>query len=300
MSAISPVRSLMLLRRSWNYARSLVLFAALALVLFGLPRTETAQGAHDPLDITLIPSAQDFALGQIVTAVLTISFDEGEIAFIHEAELVLETPVVLRFPLPLVEGPQIVDDDTSIGEIVASISYSNVEKIDAFGGLRSGLFRATEPGAAIVIKLVWVLQDPTNTDFVGDYTARVDAKVQVPGQDEVDNTSGNLNFTIFEPDFMVADLDAGVIAVSSSGKQAAIVATGGAAIKGAPPAPNGIERISPTEFVVSSSDTGTPGSLVIVGMDGSVTPIVTGLPTYSVVDVAIDANGDFIVGNNHC
>ncbi|MCI0439018.1 MAG: Ig-like domain-containing protein, partial [Chloroflexi bacterium] len=33
---------------------------------------------------------------------------------------------------------------------------------------------------------------------------------------------------------------------------------------------------------------------------GSVTPIVTGLPTYSVVDVAIDANGDFIVGNNHC
>ncbi len=295
----------MLLRRSWNYGRSLVLFAALALVFFGLPRTETAHGDVPlPLDISLIPSAQDFALGQIVTATLTFSFDAGEIAFINEAQLLVNSPALgisQSFFLPLEKGPQPVDTDNSLGEILAEVSYSNVEKIDAFGGPGSGLFRATGAEAAIVLKLVWVLPNsPDPNDFAGDYTARVDAKVRVPGQDSVDNTSGNVNFTIFEPEFMVADLNAGVIAVSSTGKQAAIVSTGVAAIKGAPAAPNGIERISPTEFVVSSSRSLTSGSLVIVGMDGSVTPIVTGLPTYSIVDVAIDANGNFIVGNNHC
>lgn len=65
-------------------------------------------------------------------------------------------------------------------------------------------------------------------------------------------------------------------------------------------APSGIARIPEGGYVVTSSRNGTPGAVLRVEKDGTTTVIVEGLPNSGATGVAVDALGNYIVGNKEC
>ncbi len=65
-------------------------------------------------------------------------------------------------------------------------------------------------------------------------------------------------------------------------------------------APNGIARLASGSYIVSNSRSGTSASLLRVETNGTTSAIVSGLPTFGIIGLAVDAQGDFIVGNSHC